>query len=126
MPRFPFPLPNGWFNLGYALHYSGNHAEAVGAFENAAELEFRSGTATYNVACANAMLGRTDAALDALERAAESGAIHRSTLYDDEDLESLRDEPRFQALADQLDEKDGHDADSVKTMIKRMLKEVTP
>jgi len=94
----------GWYNLGWALHFSERHDEAIGAFEKAATLEFQPAAATYNVACANAMLGRTGAALDALEAAVESGAVSYGHLKGDDDLESLRSEPRYQTLLEQLEE----------------------
>jgi len=123
----------GWFDLGYALHFSGLHDEAVGAFEKAAGLEFRPGTSIYNAACANAKLGRTDAAIDALERSVATGAIHYGNLKGDDDLVSLRDDPRFMTLLDQLEEQEqqkklkkqqeGH-AVGIGEHIKRTLQEV--
>lgn len=44
-------LVAGWFNLGYALHYSERLEEAVDVFRRAQELGFRPATSTYNVAC---------------------------------------------------------------------------
>jgi tetratricopeptide (TPR) repeat protein len=110
------------FNLGYALHFSGRHDEAVGAFEKAAELGFRTSTATYNVACANAMLNRTDAAMAALEIAVDSGNIHYGQLEGDDDLDNLRDDPRFQALLDRLEaeQKDEY-ADQMKMKMKKKM-----
>jgi beta-lactamase regulating signal transducer with metallopeptidase domain/Tfp pilus assembly protein PilF len=93
----------GWHNLGWALHHSERFEEAIAAFERAAALDFQSGRAQYNLACGYAMLNRTGAALDALESAVESGAVHYGHLEGDSDLDSLRDEPRFQALLERLE-----------------------
>jgi tetratricopeptide (TPR) repeat protein len=93
----------GWNNLGWALHHSERFEEAVAAFEKAATLDFNSGKAQYNIACGNAMLNRTDAALDALESAVETGTIHFGHLEGDSDLDSLREEPRFQVLLERLE-----------------------
>jgi beta-lactamase regulating signal transducer with metallopeptidase domain len=93
----------GWFNLGYALHISRRYDDAIGAFEQAASLGFRESTAAYNIACANSMLNNRDAALNALEAAVESGALHYEQLEGDSDLDNLRDEPRFRALLDRLE-----------------------
>jgi adenylate cyclase len=54
----------------------------------------------YNFACAlAAFIGNKDAALRHLERSlATAGAFHLSMVDADPDLNSLRDEPRFQAI----------------------------
>jgi beta-lactamase regulating signal transducer with metallopeptidase domain/tetratricopeptide (TPR) repeat protein len=96
----------GWFNLGYALHHSRRFDEAVAAFGEARELSFRLSTTTYNLACGNAMLGRTDAALDQLEAAVELGGVGRGQIEHDSDLDSLHSSPRFELLMDQLEEQD--------------------
>jgi tetratricopeptide (TPR) repeat protein len=48
----------------------------------------------YNVGCFYAQAGRTDDALDCLEKA----ALSRSWLQNDTELDPIRDHPRFQAL----------------------------
>ena len=53
------------------------------------------GRALYNLACAEAKLGETDAALDHLLRATELEERFAEYAQDDEDLASLRDDPRF-------------------------------
>jgi len=111
-----------WFSLGYALHFSSRHDEAVGAFEKAASLGFRTSTATYNVACANAMLNRTDAAMAALETAVDSGNIHYGQLEGDDDLDNLREDPRFQALLDKLEAEQEHEhADKMRMKLEKKM-----
>jgi len=94
----------GWYNLGWSLHFSHQHVEARDAFMKQAELGYRSENATYNIACTFAMEGDTRKALDWLERAADSETVSASQLVHDEDLQSLREEPRFLALVDRLHE----------------------
>ncbi|MCR4340752.1 MAG: protein kinase [Gemmatimonadaceae bacterium] len=53
----------------------------------------------YNVACVYALSGRRDAALSCLEKAVDNGFGHKEWLEHDTDLETLRDDPRFQSLA---------------------------
>jgi len=53
---------------------------------------------TYNLACALALAGRTDAALDALAQAVEQGYLNDRHATSDPDLESLRGLDRFEAL----------------------------
>ena len=55
-------------------------------------------TVHYNLACSLALLGRAQAALDALERAIALGYRDPEHMSDDEDLASVRSHPRFQAL----------------------------
>jgi adenylate cyclase len=56
----------------------------------------------YNAACALAVLGESDRALDALELAIDAGLTGGDWVPRDPDWERLRDHPRFQALAKRL------------------------
>jgi len=52
----------------------------------------------YNVACSFALLGEREEALNCLENALKFGFGHKAWLEHDSDLDTLRDDPRFQAL----------------------------
>lgn len=52
----------------------------------------------YNLACAHARAGQSDAALDRLGQAIAAGFGPRATVEGDEDFASLRADPRFTAL----------------------------
>jgi hypothetical protein len=54
----------------------------------------------YNLACLEAIQGRSDAALASLRRAVELRPEVAQWARDDEDLESLRDDPGFRSLVD--------------------------
>ncbi len=56
----------------------------------------------YNVACSYANMGRTDDAMTCLEKAVQNGFGHREWFENDSDLDSLRGDPRFQALLKRL------------------------
>jgi len=56
----------------------------------------------YNAACALAVLGEIDRALDALELAIDAGLTGGDWVPRDPDWERLRDHPRFQTLAKRL------------------------
>jgi tetratricopeptide (TPR) repeat protein len=56
----------------------------------------------YNVACVYALVGRTDDAIECLEKAIQNGFGHREWLENDSDLNSLRGDPRFEALRRKL------------------------
>jgi adenylate cyclase len=52
----------------------------------------------YNIACACALMGRPDRALDCLDRCFAMGLAHQDWIAHDPDLDSLRGLPRFEAL----------------------------
>ncbi len=52
----------------------------------------------YNLACSYALLGMTDKAIAALDRALRLGYSHLAHLGRDPDLNSIRDDPRFARL----------------------------
>ena len=84
-----------WFNLGYALHYSSEHTRAIEAFERAIQLDYKPPTSMYNIACANSMMVRKDAAFEWLEKAAHAGFELENYIQGDQDLDNLRTDPRF-------------------------------
>jgi adenylate cyclase len=53
----------------------------------------------YNVACLYAVEGDADRAIACLEDAVRAGFAHRDWVENDPDLDSLREDPRFQALS---------------------------
>ncbi len=56
----------------------------------------------YGVACAYALLGQTEKAIECMEEAIRFGTIQKKWLEHDPDLRSIRDHPRFKALLDKL------------------------
>jgi tetratricopeptide (TPR) repeat protein len=75
----------------------GEHARALEWGARAVALDPQDAGVLYNVACMNAVLGRTEDALNLLEKAVQSGFGHREWIENDPDLVSLHDQPRFQA-----------------------------
>lgn len=61
-------------------------------------------TGWYNLACAQCLLGDTDAAIDALARAVERGWSDFRHMERDEDLAALRDTAFYRALLSQRDQ----------------------
>jgi TolB-like protein/Flp pilus assembly protein TadD len=60
----------------------------------------------YNVACNFATLGEADESLDYLEQAIEHGTVSSDWMRNDEDLVSLRGNPRYTALLQRVEAKE--------------------
>ena len=113
-----------WANYGLALHYSRRHEEAREAFRRQLDLNFRAGNASYNIACTYAMQDRVGPALDWLERAVEKKTFSAHTLLNDDDLELLRGEPRYEALVDRLIEENGEYDGAFGRVMRRLMKRI--
>lgn len=85
----------GWSNLGYASLASENDRQAVRAYRKALDLGYRKAATMYNLACAHARLKEKDAAFSWLDKAIDAGFISYRRMEDDDDLFSLRWDPRF-------------------------------
>lgn len=79
----------------FPLFDRGDFAEAKRRLEPVVEANPQSAGSVYNLACAEAMLGETDAALEHLARAVELHPPFADAARADDDLASLRDDPRF-------------------------------
>lgn len=87
-----------WWNLGYARHMSGMYEPAIEAFAHAIDLGYREANSSYNIACGHARLGHLDLAFQWLERSAQYGFELGERIESDEDLASLRSDPRAEEL----------------------------
>jgi tetratricopeptide (TPR) repeat protein len=81
-----------------ALFDQGEHAEAKRVLTDALGRYEDEGSLHYNLACAEAQLGETDAALDHLGEALRERPEWVASASEDEDLAPLRDDPRFAEL----------------------------
>ncbi len=77
-------------------------ARAMEWAHRASDLEATDPGVLYNVACVYALGGMSDRAFECLGAAIENGFGHREWLENDTDLDSLRSDPRFQALQQRL------------------------
>ena len=89
--------PGLCFAYAYALHMAGDYEKAIEAHQKSATFDQTRSIALYNLACAYALTGHTEEALEALKGAREAG-FDISAARSDSDLESLRDDPRFKEL----------------------------
>ena len=88
--------------LGQVYTRLGRFAEGLAVDRELVTLVPDNPTVHYNLACSLALSGRPGEALDALEQAVRLGYDDDAFLESDEDLTSLRSEPRFLALVDVL------------------------
>jgi len=83
----------------FALLDSGRYVEAKRLLTAALDRYADRSTLLYNLACAEAQLGETDAALDHLRSAIAARPSLAEYAPDDADLEPLRGDPRFAEIA---------------------------
>lgn len=92
------------FRLGFSLHMLRRYEEALPHHLRAAHIH--SGPlridALYNSACAHALLGRHEEALKYLQYAVDAGFRDVNHLDTDGDMDSLREDPAFKAIAAQI------------------------
>jgi tetratricopeptide (TPR) repeat protein len=79
----------------FPLFDRGEYAEVKRRLEPIVEANPQSAGSVYNLACAEAMLGERDAALEHLARAVELHPPFAESARQDDDLASIRDDPRF-------------------------------
>jgi len=87
-----------WHGLGLALHRQKETDAALEAHLKAATFPSVRASASYHAACAHAVLGDPDRAIEWLERAYDAGFRDRGRCFTDADLSALASDPRF-ALA---------------------------
>jgi Flp pilus assembly protein TadD len=90
-------------NFGAAtLMKIGESARALDWARQSLAIDPEDATMLYNVACVYALGGRSDEAIACLERAVDNGFGHKDWLEHDSDLDSLRGQPRFEALVERM------------------------
>lgn len=96
--------PNDEAALGRAAvlaAHLGQESRAINFAERALRVRPDGYVNNYNAACAYAILGRPDRALELLELAAKTNPGPTNWVANDDDLASLRGEPRFEAIVNQ-------------------------
>ncbi len=83
----------------YALHYLGQDAEAL-AWMDSVLVEYPTKDNYYDAACLNALMGRTEQALDAFEKSISMGYRNFHHIAVDTDLDNIRNLPRFNEILD--------------------------
>lgn len=94
------------FFMGYALHAGGNVDEAIEYHRRASEFPQTRAIALYNWACALALQGKKEEALERLEESIYEGFLPDTHLGDDPDLALLVNTQRFKDLSAQCQNKE--------------------
>ncbi|WP_375760977.1 hypothetical protein [Corallococcus exercitus] len=94
----------GWLQAKRASALMGQekYAEALALYEQARAAGNTDERAAYSAACAAALLGKRKDALDWLSHAVQAGFRDVAWMKQDKDLEPLRDDPAFVALAERI------------------------
>ena len=87
-----------YFQIGRELLDAESYDQSAKAFQAAADRGYRVGTSLYNEACALSRGGDKRGALDVLARALDEGFDQPDLFHNDDDLDNVRDEPRFAEL----------------------------
>jgi beta-lactamase regulating signal transducer with metallopeptidase domain len=91
-------IGRAWFNLGYAQLQVGQNDRSAASFQKSITLGYRPGASAYNTACAYARADKADLAFQWLEKARGMGFKLHGYLEGDDDLDNLRDDPRWREL----------------------------
>jgi len=88
-----------FFGLGRELLKVERYDLSAQAFQAAADRGYRVGTSLYNEACALSRAGQTRSAVDLLGKALDAGFDQPDLFRKDDDLDNVRNDPRFAELA---------------------------
>jgi beta-lactamase regulating signal transducer with metallopeptidase domain/tetratricopeptide (TPR) repeat protein len=111
LPRFErvtHEHPNvgrAWANLGFARLEGGDAKGGFSAYQRALELGYQKPTMMYNMACCASRAGDIDGAFKWLDRAEDAGFEIGEHMGTDNDLDAIRDDPRYDAMLDRWDQK---------------------
>lgn len=87
--------PAATFYAGFTRHMMGEKEAARDWYRKAARFPEVAGLAHYNLACLEATSGRSEAAVEELQRAKAAGYDDLLSIRGDSDLDSVRNDPRF-------------------------------
>jgi tetratricopeptide (TPR) repeat protein len=94
--------PVAWHRLGTSQIYLRQLPEAIKSLEQAIKVGGGAALDFYNLACAFALSGEKEKALDNLEKAINAGFTDRQQYETDSDLDGLRETERFKELLKRL------------------------
>jgi hypothetical protein len=92
-------VPELWWDLARPLYEAGNYAEAAAKGRELIEARPDQPYLYFNTACCESLAGQTSEAIEHLRRAIDMWDGCREMARHDSDLDAIREEPAFQALA---------------------------
>jgi tetratricopeptide (TPR) repeat protein len=92
-----------WYRLGASRLALKEYKPALAGFEAALKCGAPEGQVRYGMARAHAKLSEKDAAIACLEKSAAIGFARAEVVTKEDDLTSLRDDPRFAAVVQKLE-----------------------
>jgi hypothetical protein len=87
-----------WRRYGFVLHSEKRYDEAIAAWKKALELGCDPKITCYAIACAEALAGRSEAAIEWVGKALDRGLVEDEILRTDTDIASIRSLPKFREL----------------------------
>jgi beta-lactamase regulating signal transducer with metallopeptidase domain/Tfp pilus assembly protein PilF len=96
-----------WYSRGMELHHEDDYEAAIEAFKKAIADDYNVEASSYNIACGYALLGNADHAFEWLKKAMEEGFDVAGYMNHDDDLDSLKADPRWAQLKKEAREADG-------------------
>jgi serine/threonine protein kinase/Flp pilus assembly protein TadD len=81
----------------------GQHEEGLKWADKAFETDPRDPYIVYGVACSYSRVGKVEEAVDYFEKSVLCGFAHKDWIEHDDDLDPLRDNPRFKAIVDGME-----------------------
>jgi tetratricopeptide (TPR) repeat protein len=96
--------PSAWErNAAGLVHFaSKDYAKAAEAYEQFLEESPGDAGFLYNLACAESLLGRKEAALGHLRQSVEADPNFKQAALEDSDFDAIRDDPEFSAITGQV------------------------
>src|SRR5262249_19160839 len=87
-----------WYGKAMRLHHDGRYDEAIQGFQKSIDAGYREEASSYNIACGYALKGDRDKAFEWLQRSMDAGFDLEHYLGHDDDLDSLKSDPRWRQL----------------------------
>lgn len=99
-----------WYARAQRFYERERYGAAARAYERAARGGYQIAKSLYNAACSHALDDQPDQALAQLEKSVEAGWTEIDLIRSDDDLDSIRDDPRFDRILDRARSIDPGDA----------------
>ena len=97
--------PEAYNGVGVTYYARNDYQEALNWYKKALEVDASFPDAFYNMACIYALLGKKPLALRYLNIAALNGYAEASAMEEDPDLQSLRLEPEYRKILEEMKKK---------------------